>query len=266
MKVLKLSIDDLVDKIPLRGRKLVEYVFEDDVSIVPFGDVHLGSPDCNWDFFKSELEKEFERPNSYLVGMGDLIENALRDSVSDVYGQVGSPHEQITAWFDVLKPWAEAGRILGLFRGNHELRSYKRAGLKPVDLLCRMLDVPFFGDAQFMKVKCGNNNYHLYGLHGFSGATTLGGKLNALTKLAGSVDVDVYLMGHVHDLAVHKREVLRVNNRARVVEVREQFFVLTGHFLNYEGSYAQRKGYGIGRQGFPRVLLSSGDWGVDVEV
>lgn len=45
-------------------------------------------------------------------------------------------------------------------------------------------------------------------------------------------------------------------NRKMVVE-QKKYHIITGHYLSYNGSYAQEKGYAIGKMGSPKVKLFS---------
>lgn len=254
------------DDIPhLRSPRLINRTFEEDeILLIPLGDIHIGSSECDEKLLKETLEWIEKKPNTYMVGMGDYMENATRDSVSDIYSQTTPPMEQMYKLRDMLLPLAKKGKILGLLRGNHEIRTYKAMGFEPTVMLCDLLDVPYMGDAQFIKLRVGKQNYHIYAIHGASSAWTSGGKLNSLMRMAQVADADIYLMGHVHELASHSRPMLRIDNRNKTIVQRKQYFVLTGHFLDYMDSYAQRRTYPIGKKGVARIELSGDKWDTHV--
>ena len=75
---------------------------KDRFSIIPFGDIHLGSPQCNVKLAEHVVNVIKEEDETYTVLMGDLIENAVVGSKSDVYTSVVSPKEQIEWIVDIL--------------------------------------------------------------------------------------------------------------------------------------------------------------------
>ena len=65
-----------------------------DIVIIPVGDVHLGAAEhmeSAWREFRTYVA---ETPNVYLVILGDVCNNAIRNSVSNVYDEVLRPREQ----------------------------------------------------------------------------------------------------------------------------------------------------------------------------
>ena len=237
---------------------------KDFIMLVPVGDIHLGSSYCDIKLVKKTLNFILENKDTYMIGMGDYIENAIKDSVSDIYSQRMNPQEQIMTITNLFEPLAKKGKILGLLRGNHEIRTYRQTGIEPTAIICKALGVKYFGDAQFIKFKVNKINYHIYAVHGTTGAWTPGGKLNALLRLANVAYADVYLHAHVHNLDSYARSILKIDNRNKMVVQRKQHFVSTGHFLNYEGSYAQRKSYPIGKKGVARIKFGSRAWDIYV--
>ena len=88
------------------------------VSIVPFGDLHAGHPNCLWEKAKAMLDYCIKK-RFYIIGMGDLLECGITGSVGDsVYTQKLNPQEQMEAVIELLQPVAEAGLLLGLHSGN----------------------------------------------------------------------------------------------------------------------------------------------------
>jgi len=230
---------------------------KDFVTFVPLGDIHYGSKDCDKKLLKETLEWLEERDDVYVLGMGDYIENATRDSVSDVFSQTASPQAQVYDIVNLLTPIAKQGKLIGLLRGNHEFRTYKQTGFEPTTLMAKLLNVPYLGDSQLIKMRVNNNNYHFYATHGSSGATTPGGKINALFRMAKVADADIFLMGHMHELISWTRPQLYIDNRNKQVIEGGKYFVCTGHFLKYIDSYAQRKQYEIGKKGVARIKLGT---------
>jgi len=79
--------------------------------------------------------------------------------------------------------------------------------------------------------------------------------LKAIVDISHSFDADLMVMGHVHDLADTVIKVQFVDKMRKQVMERKKFMLLTGSFLDYEHSYAQERGYPIGKIGSPKVKL-----------
>jgi len=157
-------------------------------------------------------------------------------------------------------------RIVGMLTGNHEERSFKDNGIDPSKYMARVLGVPYLRYAGFLRTVVGGYTYITYATHGGSGSATVAGKLNAVKKLSGVAQADVYLMGHMHDLIESTSTVRTVDSRNRTVRDARQHFVVTGSFLGYEDSYSEMKNYSPPKLGAPRVRYSGEEKAVHVSI
>jgi predicted phosphodiesterase len=255
----------IAEDIPIGGRQLLikNYPKASEVRLVPVGDVHYGSGDCDVDLFQGTLDyiKESE---SYMIGMGDYLNLALKNSKSDIYTEIENPDSSYEQLYEMLYPIRN--RIWGLHMGNHEFRVWREAGINITKSLCRDLKVPYLGFATFTKVKVGDNNYTIYSTHGGSGATTQEGKLRAVRRLGESFDADLYLMGHMHETAVLSEDKRSVDYRNKTVKRKKVYYVCTGHFTDYEGSYGEMKNYRPGKKGCAKVKLNGKRWDMHVSI
>lgn len=187
-----------------------------------------------------------------MIGMGDYLECAHKASgTGAVYEQVKSPQEQYESIMELFKPIKK--KIIGLHSGNHEWRAYRDTGIDLTKNLARELNTTDLGFACFTKLKLGKQNYDIYSTHGASGSWTPEGKMRAIRKLSESFDADLYLYGHVHDISIQTEESRKIDDRSRTVKRRKKYYVNTGHFLNYEGSYAEMKNYKPGKKGVVKI-------------
>lgn len=89
-----------------------------DIHIVPISDVHLGAAEHmsdKWDqFCRSILDVQ----NAYITLGGDLINNATRSSVSNIFKETMYPSAQKRKMAEMLKPLAREGRILCAVSGT----------------------------------------------------------------------------------------------------------------------------------------------------
>lgn len=236
--------------------------------IVPFSDMHYGSPQFNEELFNENLAWARKRDDVWLILNADLIECATRTSIgAGIYEQSETLQQQLEWAIDTFMPFAEEGRILGSTNGNHEDRIYKSTGLDVSAIMAGAWGVPYYKNGGFFKIKVSKQNYVFYGTHGSSGAKLPYTKIKSVLNLSSFMEgVDVYFMGHVHDLQTHTQEVQRVNSRNNTVERLERHFVLTGHYLNWENSYAQQASMMPSKQGTPKIKLSGLEHRVRVSI
>jgi UDP-2,3-diacylglucosamine pyrophosphatase LpxH len=232
------------------------------IRIMPFSDIHYGNKNHNAKMFELYLKTALEEKDVYVLGLGDWMENANRRSVG-YEDQIIAPMKQLRYLVKKFKPIADEGRMLGFIRGNHEMRSIREVNLDPAEWLAESLEIPYFADGIFMSLKIKNRgnkkrgqNYSLYAAHGYSGARTANGKLNACRRLAQMGEVDLYMMGHVHSLDSTKGYKYTITGR-KLTDIIPTF-VIAGHYLKYLGSYAQRMTIPpSGPAGTPKIKLHS---------
>lgn len=225
--------------------------------IIPFSDMHIGSKEFKKEEFERNLKWVYDNPNVYVIGNGDWMEAATRTSVgAGVYDQLMNPQEQMEQLVEYFKPLADEGRLLAITNGNHEDRIYKATGMDATKQLANLLGVKFFKEGGFFKIKVGDQNYDMYMTHGSSGATLPHTKIKKCLDLARFIDVDIYAMGHVHELQTHTQGYFYIDRRNKCIKEKDKYFVLTGHYLDYFDSYAQSKSMIPSQTGTPKIKLS----------
>lgn len=235
------------------NRKVLDSNGKGYASVIFIGDVHIGSPQCDEERFKRMLAYCEENP-VYVYLMGDLLECSTRHSVgAGVYEQFENPQSQYERLVEMLSPIARQGKILGSLSGNHEGRIYKETGVDLAKQVCRELDIPYLGEAGWNLWRVGQVNYRIYTLHGASAARYSYTKLKSLVDISHSFDCDLIAQGHVHELAATSQLVQFVDLRSKTVKERKKWVMLTGHYLSYDGGYAQAKGLPISKLGSPKV-------------
>jgi predicted phosphodiesterase len=221
------------------------------------GDWHYGSKECD----KKKLKEVLDfclREKMYVFLMGDLLEAATRNSVgAGVYQQIMNPQKQMEEVIELLKPLADKKLILGCLMGNHEFRIEKETSINVTKVFCAILKIPYLGNACWNLFKVGNQYYRVYALHGSSGSKYLHTKLKAIMDISHNFSADLMVMGHVHDIDAGTELVQYVDLKSKTVKERKKHLLLTGHYLNYDGSYAQEKGFPIGKTGSPNVKFFS---------
>lgn len=235
------------DEIPIIHR---DYTSEEKHYVYPLGDLHIGARMHNREMWEAWLEYLEDRKNTSLLGTGDFLNTALKDSKSDVYDETLRTPEAKRLLRRQLTPLAEENRIDGLAPGNHEDRITRSTGDCPILDVADSLGVPYVQASALFVYHVGDQEYEVYLRHG----TGNGQSLASLAKSQLVVRADCYVTGHIHRQATTTEDVFERNRSADRVERRKMYFVSSGSFLGYE-KYAAVRGYSPGRLGAPRIFL-----------
>jgi len=206
------------------------------IKLYPIADVHLGAKECDLANFRKFLEKIRLSEDSYIVLVGDLINNATRNSVSSIYEETLSPSAQCDLAVELLEPVKD--RILGVVSGNHELRSVKDTDLDPTRFICERLGIGdlFRQNFAFLRISLEKGNisdsYAIYMTHGKSATKQ---KKFAQSAIEG---VDAIITGHVHDGNISKHSRISINQK-NAIKVKSIVSITAASWLNY-GGYAAR--------------------------
>lgn len=213
------------------------------------GDVHYGASTFREDMFQKAIQHIKGTNNSYVILMGDLLEVGTRTSVGDgVYTQDCTSTEQYEYIIDELS--LIQNKIIGCHTGNHEARIYKQDGFDLTKQLCRELDIPYFDShaLNIFSIK-GCYDFNVLTMHGVSGARLLQSKMKSLMDFQNIYDSDLYVMAHTHHCFTWNTPYYTRNGKKR------RYFLLSGSFMEYIGSYAQSKGLFPSEAGYGYLTL-----------
>lgn len=222
-------------------------------NIYILADLHIGDPGCDESEVSARVKAAADDPYGLIVCNGDLMNFAMRNSVSDVYGELMSPMQQIAYLVNLLRPAKD--KIIGVTAGNHEQRTYKSDGIDVTRLVCRELGIEDRyapeGIMIFLRFgtrapkdrhgKDGRNPrqwYSIYATHGSGGGRKEGAKAIRLADMAAIVDADIYIHSHTHLPMVMKQSFFRADSSNCSVKQTPKLFVNTGAALGY-GGYGQ---------------------------
>lgn len=236
MKVLKIDLPRELDQIELHV----------------FADEHIGDEQCDLKRLYQRIEHVRNTPNAYCILNGDIIDNATRTSIGDIYTQELSPMEQLERAVEIFEPIKN--KILLITHGNHEQRTFRSEGINLSSLLAAQLGlsakytptsavmfIRFGEDATGKKETNGSGKYRMmcytvYVLHGSgSGGRTEGSKANRLMEMASIIDADIYIHSHVHTPMIIKQGFHRIDAKNSTVAFVDKLFVNTAANLNYGG-------------------------------
>lgn len=227
------------------------------VKIITVADYHTGSPQSDENLIKKELEYVQNNKDVYAIINGDLIDNATKTSVGDVYTQNLSPMQQLEKIVSMLRPIKD--KILCITSGNHEDRSYKNEGIDMMKIVASELGLQDrysnascvlflrFGEMSEGRKETNGSGmprqvcYTIYVTHGSGGGGSIGSKSNRVSSLQGIIDTDIYIISHMHTPNVFKEAYHRVDTRNSFVSLVDKLFVITGGKVKWNDSYAEKK-------------------------
>lgn len=223
------------------------------IELHTFADWHIGDKFCILDEIKKQVEYVEANPNAYIILNGDLLNNATKTSVSDVYAELLTPMQQIATAVEILKPVKD--KILFADSGNHEARTYRNDGIDITAFImkelgieeryCREGGVLFIKVGESPKVKNTMDEskkaqilYAIYITHGSGGGRKEGAKAIRLADMASIVDADIYIHSHTHLPMIMRTATYRTDMSNCKLKKVDKLFVNTSAKLDY-GGYGQ---------------------------
>lgn len=221
----------------------------EDLTVIPIADVHLGAKECMEQEFISFIDKVKDEPNVRLVLGGDLINNATRSSVSNIFEETMRPSDQKREMAKILAPVAD--KILCAVSGNHERRSGKDADDDPMyDILCKIDREDIYREnIVFMKLQFGdprgdgnhNPTYTLVVTHGAGGGMLTSGAVLRGERFAYTIDnMDALIIGHTHKPFTTAPGKIFIDQRNNKVSIKPFKVINMTSWLEWGGYAAQK--------------------------
>ena len=227
--------------------EMIVHHFDDDITIIPVYDVHLGARECKEQEFMDFLKMVKDTPNVYLILGGDLLENDTRSSCSDIFKSTMTPSAQKKMMAKLLEPVKD--RILCSVTGNHEYRSTKDADDDPsYDIMCKLDKEDLHREnVAFVKIQFRSEknhslpNYILAVIHGSAGGVLTSGAVLKSERWGYAIDgVDAIVVGHTHKPFTTVPGKIVVDSANECVSVKPFKIISATSWLEY-GGYAARK-------------------------
>ena len=201
--------------------------------------------------------------NCFCILNGDLMNVAIKSSISDTYLETLTPMNQLEQCVKLFGPIAH--KVLAVCGGNHESRIWRQDGLDVTAMLCNQLNLGdlYSPESVLIFVTFGKQNgkhnyypmtYGIYCTHGAGGGRREGGKLNRLVDLSNVCDADVYVHSHSHLPLIAKTSYYRTFAPRRSVEQVDRLFINTSSSLSY-GGYGEVQSYRPNSLETPLILL-----------
>lgn len=231
-------------------------------------DLHIGDRHTDMNNVYDRIQRILDDPNGLCILNGDIMNTALRQGVSDVYGEQLSPIEQMVACKELLRPIAN--KVIAATSGNHENRIYKQVGIDSMAAVCEDLGIldRYNPDGVLTFLSIGQKSakeakskkpahyiYSIYNTHGSGGGRKEGAKMIRLADMNSIVDADIFVHSHTHMPAVFKEKFIRVDTQHHSCCEVDKLFINDGSSLGY-GGYGQQYEYKPSSNASPVIFLS----------
>ena len=248
MKVIKIDLPKDIEKIELHT----------------FADEHIGDEHADLERLKQRIEYVANTSNAYCVLNGDIIDNATKTSIGDVYANEFNPMQQLEEAVRLFKPLKD--KILAITHGNHEARTYRKEGIDLSYLLAVQLGLfeKYTSTSALIFLRFGKSRNHgntskqcytIFMLHGSGGGRKEGAKAIRLADMSSIIDADIYIHSHTHLPMVMKQNYHRIDKQNSTVRIVEKLFVNTASNLNY-GGYGEAQEFKPSSKTSPIIYLS----------
>lgn len=237
------------NKFVINDFHLITYRFHDkhNITIYPIADIHLGAAEFKEGAWREFCTRILSEEHSYITLGGDLLNNGIKSSVSNVYDEIMRPREAKKLMVEMLAPLRD--KILCAVSGNHERRTSKEADQDIVyDIMCKLdIEDRFRENLAFVKIQFGekrskgqdNPTYVLAVTHGAGGGMT-GAAVNRAERFGYAIDgVDAIILGHTHKPFTTQPGKLKVDPHNNIATIKPFKVLCCSSWLDY-GGYAAR--------------------------
>lgn len=237
----------------------------EEIVLYPIADTHWADPNSNHKRIMQDIAYIRDTPNVFCVLNGDLMNCAIRSSISDCYSETLSPMQELAKCVEIFSPIAD--KVVCVVPGNHEERHYKTNGIDITRLFCQQLGIEdrYSPTVAFVFLRFGHQAdtsrrnrpmlYTMYVTHGNGGGRKDGGKIQRLADYATICDADIYVAGNTHLGAGFKKGFARANPTQSSITYGVHLFVNTCASLE-PGGYAERLGLDIPCLDRPLIYLN----------
>jgi hypothetical protein len=236
--------------------------------IIPIGDIHIGSLNCDKDKFQRQIDYIASKDNVRWIGMGDYAdcitfsdkrfdprnidpEFALETKKKIKYLNLDETIEKQYQY--ILKSFTKIqDKCLGLMTGNHEEKIRLSFNRDITRDLARAMSVPYLGFCSLIRLRFTRlggttKTFDIYATHSNIAGRRSGGKVNRLEDIMGYFDDDIYFIAHGHKKFTTSITQLSLQQNGLKLKTKKKVGGMTGSFLKgYTADtmgYAERGGY-----------------------
>ena len=260
--------------------KRIKVKGNESVTIVPIGDMHVGSNCFCADYFEDMVNYICETKNCYTIGMGDFADSIVHldsarydvDTMDLNFNSIEKQYRYINKWLGKL---AEKDKLLFILEGNHEYFIRQNYGHEICNRLAYDLGVRNMGvqgmarivlEESYNTKKNKSHAFTLFAHHGSCAGRSTGSVVNRIEEFAEAYDADIFIQGHSHRKFGHIQARWKISdqkdaNGCLTLKEHKICFANTGTFLDTfkvgsSSTYAERKGYNPTVKGVIKISLS----------
>ena len=215
--------------------------------IFPLSDLHLGSPNCNIDYFHYWAEIFEKTPkNKIIYCLGDLIDfQSLKVGAFDT---TMTADNQIIKLIELLKPYKKYINYMTI--GNHAKRPRKDYNLDVGHIIADSLEVPYNRSEFFDTLRINGKEFVVYGKHGTKFSSRIELAEGGMVRDTSNIRADLLMQGHNHYCKGFSRPITTKDG------IKRKYYGFTGHFLSYRNSYANERNMPHNPEGFLRYNIN----------
>ena len=212
--------------------------------LLPFGDIHRDSPNCDVPLWKEYCKWGAQKPRTTFIGMGDYFD-AYSGSERAGLAAIKLHESSMQNMDDFMRSKVETfakeisfmeGKLLGLMEGNHHYEFSN--GTTSTQYLCELLKCKYLACVALCRIIFRQSKGHrssavdIFAYHGKGASRLIGGSLNTVQQMAEVCDANIYLMGHDHKKGAGMASKLAWSD-GKISNIKEKklFFARTGSFL-----------------------------------
>lgn len=213
----------------------------DTIEIFAIHDLHYGNECFDSSKFNRLTKMILDKPNAFVVFVGDMMENAIPGSKSDIFTQTATPREQQEFVEATFKQFAD--RTLAIVDGNHEFnRSTRAAGLYPLYSAACIAKIDHLYRSAFAVLDIGFGNVGGRMSRAVGLITHRAKDMKSFASVDATEGFDFMFCGHDHDPHDHPRAHIFYDRQRKEVQQRSVEQIDNGSFLAF-GGYGARGGY-----------------------
>lgn len=213
----------------------------DTAVLVFIGDWHIGTVDFDIEEAIKVVNYVLKTPNARLFCLGDMMNTAILNSVSNMFEDIAYPQEQWKVFVSLLKQVANQEKLVVTHTGNHERRVGRNTGIDPVEQATEAMNAkhtyaPYYADTM-LNLKCpytksGKFTFPLITHHGDSG--------NPENNSSTNQETLVNAIGHTHNFKAYTKTKIIINKKGQRAKKDELNIVIPA---SGGGQYGYEKGY-----------------------
>lgn len=208
-----------------------------DTSVINFiGDLHVGSPNVDYDRIAQEIETVVTTSRSYVMLMGDTVDGFFFNPAQ--MEQMEQPPEQFQYIDSLVSHLADNDKLLVGWSGDH-CSWAKKMGNSAYSHFAQRAKAHYMEGLGFVTINIGDHKYRIAGAHRLPGhsmySKTHPGK--RAEKFGGARGADIIVHGHTHQKGYALEPVSEFGGASRGIH-----YISVGPYKNTD-EYARKLGF-----------------------